>query len=122
MEYFGFCSFQITVAELCGIHLFLAFSTLFTKFCLFFKDFFVLSLGQDNAIACSMAAIKEQFRQLLCETHPSVLLRCRPLQASDVSRDHSARFNISSSFSVGTQVSAAVPLLCSVTSKWSLQV
>lgn len=39
--------------------------------------------AEDNAIACSMAAIKEQFRQLLCETHPSVLLRCRPLQASD---------------------------------------
>lgn len=58
----------------------------------------VLSLVQDNAIACSIAVIKEQFRQLLCETQPSVLLRCRPLQASEVSGDVSAHFHIHSSF------------------------
>lgn len=39
--------------------------------------------AEDNAIECSIAAIKEQFRQLLCETQPTVLLRCRPLQASE---------------------------------------
>uniref|UniRef100_A0A3Q0R4E8 C2 calcium dependent domain containing 2 n=1 Tax=Amphilophus citrinellus TaxID=61819 RepID=A0A3Q0R4E8_AMPCI len=38
----------------------------------------------DNANSCSVAAIKEQLRQLLCVTHPSVLLSCRPAQASEV--------------------------------------
>ncbi|XP_025766467.1 C2 domain-containing protein 2 isoform X2 [Oreochromis niloticus] len=37
---------------------------------------------QDNA------AIKEQLKQLLCVTHPSVLLSCRPAQASEVKESH----------------------------------
>ncbi|XP_030601648.1 C2 domain-containing protein 2 isoform X1 [Archocentrus centrarchus] len=43
---------------------------------------------QDNANSCSVAAIKEQLRQLLCVTHPSVLLSCRPAQASEVKEPH----------------------------------
>lgn len=54
--------------------------------CLMFNQV-VLSIGQDNANSRSIAAIQEQFRQLLYETQPCVLLRCRPLQASEVSGD-----------------------------------
>ncbi|XP_008285508.1 C2 domain-containing protein 2 [Stegastes partitus] len=43
---------------------------------------------QDNANTCSVAAIKEQLRQLLCATRPSVLLSCRPAQASEVKEAH----------------------------------
>ncbi|XP_059208314.1 C2 domain-containing protein 2 [Centropristis striata] len=39
---------------------------------------------QDNANTPSVAAVKEQLRQLLCATRPSVLLSCRPAQASEV--------------------------------------
>ncbi|XP_029303914.1 C2 domain-containing protein 2 [Cottoperca gobio] len=39
---------------------------------------------QDNASTSSVAAMKEQLRQLLCATRPSVLLSCRPAQASEV--------------------------------------
>ncbi|XP_026184023.1 C2 domain-containing protein 2 [Mastacembelus armatus] len=39
---------------------------------------------QNKANACSVAAIKEQLRQLLYATCPSVLLSCRPAQASEV--------------------------------------
>ncbi|XP_038565038.1 C2 domain-containing protein 2 [Micropterus salmoides] len=39
---------------------------------------------QGNANTSSVAAIKEQLRQLLCVTRPSVLLGCRPAQASEV--------------------------------------
>ncbi|XP_040006202.1 C2 domain-containing protein 2 [Xiphias gladius] len=39
---------------------------------------------KDNANTSSVAAIKEQMRQLLCATRPSVLLSCRPAQASEV--------------------------------------
>ncbi|XP_044077400.1 C2 domain-containing protein 2 isoform X2 [Siniperca chuatsi] len=39
---------------------------------------------QDNASTPSVAVIKEQLRQLLCVTRPSVLLSCRPAQASEV--------------------------------------
>ena len=45
---------------------------------------FIVSLYQDNANTFSVAAVKEQLRQLLCATRPSVLLSCRPAQASDV--------------------------------------
>ncbi|XP_070699956.1 C2 domain-containing protein 2 [Pempheris klunzingeri] len=38
---------------------------------------------QDNANTSSVAAVKEQLRQLLCATRPSVLLSCRPAQASE---------------------------------------
>ncbi|XP_023273536.1 C2 domain-containing protein 2 [Seriola lalandi dorsalis] len=39
---------------------------------------------QDNANTSSVAAIKEQLKQLLCATHPSLLLSCRNAQASEV--------------------------------------
>ncbi|XP_035034359.1 C2 domain-containing protein 2 isoform X2 [Hippoglossus stenolepis] len=39
---------------------------------------------QDNANTSSVAAIKEQLRQLLSVTRPSVLLSCRPAQASEI--------------------------------------
>ncbi|KAM9348748.1 C2 domain-containing protein 2 [Symphorus nematophorus] len=39
---------------------------------------------QDNPNTSSVAAITEQLRQLLCATRPSVLLSCRPAQASEV--------------------------------------
>ena len=42
------------------------------------------SLCQDNANTSSVAAIKEQLRQLLSVTRPSVLLSCRPAQASEI--------------------------------------
>ncbi|XP_071317701.1 C2 domain-containing protein 2 [Trachinotus anak] len=42
------------------------------------------SFTQDNANTSSVAAIKEQLRQLLCATRPSLLLSCRPAQASEV--------------------------------------
>ncbi|XP_031712787.1 C2 domain-containing protein 2 isoform X2 [Anarrhichthys ocellatus] len=38
---------------------------------------------QVNANTSSVAAIQEQLRQLLCATRPSVLLSCRPAQASE---------------------------------------
>ncbi|KAI3373421.1 hypothetical protein L3Q82_022026 [Scortum barcoo] len=41
-------------------------------------------LTQDKASPSSVAAIKEQLRQLLYVTRPSVLLSCRPAQASEV--------------------------------------
>lgn len=40
--------------------------------------FGIISFCQDNA------AMKEQLKQLLCVSHPSVLLSCRPAQASEV--------------------------------------
>lgn len=46
------------------------------------------AVSQDNANTCSVAAIKEQLRQLLCATRPSVLLSCRPAQASEVKEAH----------------------------------
>ncbi|XP_042355261.1 C2 domain-containing protein 2 [Plectropomus leopardus] len=42
------------------------------------------AFNQVNANTPSVAAIKEQLRQLLCATRPSVLLSCRPAQASEV--------------------------------------
>ncbi|XP_031166548.1 C2 domain-containing protein 2 isoform X1 [Sander lucioperca] len=48
---------------------------------------------QDNANTSSAAAIKEQLRRLLCATRPSVLLSCRPAQASEVKE---ARNNMAS--------------------------
>ncbi|KAF3706725.1 C2 domain-containing protein 2 Transmembrane protein 24-like [Channa argus] len=39
---------------------------------------------QNNGNNFSIVALKEQLRQLLCVTHPCVLLSCRPAQASDV--------------------------------------
>nr|XP_046267272.1 C2 domain-containing protein 2 [Scatophagus argus] len=39
---------------------------------------------QDNPCTSSVVPIKEQLRELLCVTHPSVLLNCRPAQASEV--------------------------------------
>ncbi|XP_068457331.1 C2 domain-containing protein 2 [Clinocottus analis] len=39
---------------------------------------------QDNANTSSVAAVKEQLKQLLCATRPSVSLSCRPAQASEV--------------------------------------
>lgn len=42
------------------------------------------SFTQDNANTSSVAAIKEQLRQLLCATRPSVLMSCRAAQASEV--------------------------------------
>ncbi|XP_029030235.1 C2 domain-containing protein 2 isoform X2 [Betta splendens] len=39
---------------------------------------------QKIASSSSVAAIKDQLRQLLCATHPTVLLSCRPAQASEV--------------------------------------
>lgn len=50
---------------------------------IFFNDI-IFSLYQDNANCVSVAAVKEQLRQLLCATRPSVLLSCRPAQASEV--------------------------------------
>ncbi|XP_051256334.1 C2 domain-containing protein 2 isoform X1 [Dicentrarchus labrax] len=43
---------------------------------------------QDNPSSPSVAAITEQLRQLLCATRPSVLLSCRPAQASEVKEAH----------------------------------
>ncbi|KAM6984288.1 C2 domain-containing protein 2 isoform 2-T2 [Tautogolabrus adspersus] len=43
---------------------------------------------QDNANTVSVAAVKEQLKQLLCATRPSVLLSCRPAQASEVQAMH----------------------------------
>ncbi|XP_060911913.1 C2 domain-containing protein 2 isoform X1 [Labrus mixtus] len=43
---------------------------------------------QDNANTVSVAAVKEQLKQLLCATRPSVLLSCRPAQASEVQAAH----------------------------------
>ncbi|MEQ2259966.1 hypothetical protein XENORESO_018126, partial [Xenotaenia resolanae] len=43
---------------------------------------------QDVANSCSPAAIKERLRQLLCATHPSVLLSCRPAQVSERKEAH----------------------------------
>lgn len=43
----------------------------------------IISLDQDNPNNCSVAAIREQLRQLLSVTHPSVLLDCSPSQASE---------------------------------------
>ncbi|KAG7222805.1 hypothetical protein INR49_016057 [Caranx melampygus] len=39
---------------------------------------------QDNANTSCVAAVKEQLKQLLRATHPSLLLSCRPAQASEV--------------------------------------
>ncbi|XP_034540378.1 C2 domain-containing protein 2 [Notolabrus celidotus] len=39
---------------------------------------------QDNADTLSVAAIKEQLKQLLCASRPSVLLSCRTAQTSEV--------------------------------------
>ncbi|XP_073336036.1 C2 domain-containing protein 2 [Pagrus major] len=43
---------------------------------------------QDNPNASSVAAITEQLKQLLCTTRPSVMLSCRPAQASEVKEAH----------------------------------
>ncbi|XP_047235724.1 C2 domain-containing protein 2 isoform X1 [Girardinichthys multiradiatus] len=43
---------------------------------------------KDVANSCSPAAIKERLRQLLCATHPSVLLSCRPAQVSERKEAH----------------------------------
>ncbi|XP_028276983.1 C2 domain-containing protein 2 [Parambassis ranga] len=43
-----------------------------------------LTSTQNNANISSVSAIKEQLRKLLCTTHPTVLLSCRPAQASEV--------------------------------------
>ncbi|KAM3600694.1 uncharacterized protein V6R79_000840 [Siganus canaliculatus] len=42
---------------------------------------------QDNPSGPSVAAMTEQLRLLLCATRPSVLLSCRPAQASEVKED-----------------------------------
>uniref|UniRef100_A0A1A8PXP1 C2 calcium-dependent domain containing 2 n=2 Tax=Nothobranchius rachovii TaxID=451742 RepID=A0A1A8PXP1_9TELE len=44
---------------------------------------------QDVGTTCSAAAIKEQLRQLLCSTQPSVVLSCRSARASEVQEAHS---------------------------------
>lgn len=62
------------------------------RLCLCFNQFgvtsnlsdIIFSLRQDNPSASSVAAITEQLRQLLCATRPSVMLSCRPAQASEV--------------------------------------
>ncbi|XP_038154903.1 C2 domain-containing protein 2 isoform X2 [Cyprinodon tularosa] len=46
------------------------------------------SLTQDSANACSAAALKERLRQLLRASRPSVLLSCRPAQASERKETH----------------------------------
>ncbi|XP_030010555.1 C2 domain-containing protein 2 isoform X1 [Sphaeramia orbicularis] len=43
---------------------------------------------QDNANTLSLAAVKEQLKRLMCATRPSVLLSCRPAQASEVKDLH----------------------------------
>ncbi|KAM8742064.1 C2 domain-containing protein 2 isoform 1-T1 [Acanthopagrus schlegelii] len=43
---------------------------------------------QDNPSASRVAAVTEQLRQLLCATRPSVMLSCRPAQASEVKEAH----------------------------------
>lgn len=43
-----------------------------------------ISMCQNNGNTSSVAAVKEQLTQLLCATRPSVLLSCRPAQASQV--------------------------------------
>ncbi|CAN9501562.1 unnamed protein product [Ophioblennius macclurei] len=43
---------------------------------------------QDRAGACSVAAVKEALRQLLCASRPSVLLSCRTAQPSEVKALH----------------------------------
>ncbi|KAM4727229.1 C2 domain-containing protein 2 isoform 2-T2 [Anableps anableps] len=45
-------------------------------------------LTQDATNMCTEAAIKEQLRLLLCATRPSVLLSCRPAQASERKEAH----------------------------------
>ncbi|XP_029526932.2 C2 domain-containing protein 2-like isoform X1 [Oncorhynchus nerka] len=42
------------------------------------------SFTQDNATGPSVAAVKDVLRQLLCAAHPSVMLSCRPAQATEV--------------------------------------
>lgn len=42
------------------------------------------TLTQENLNTSHVAAITEQLKQLLCATRPSVLLSCRPAQASEV--------------------------------------
>ncbi|XP_041657772.1 C2 domain-containing protein 2 [Cheilinus undulatus] len=42
------------------------------------------SFTQENGNTVSVAAIRDQLKQLLCATRPSVLLSCRPAQPSDV--------------------------------------
>ncbi|XP_057676599.1 C2 domain-containing protein 2 isoform X2 [Corythoichthys intestinalis] len=42
------------------------------------------NLIQDNVSTSCVATIKEQLKQALCVTRPSVILRCKPSQASDV--------------------------------------
>uniref|UniRef100_A0A1A7YCV6 C2 calcium-dependent domain containing 2 n=1 Tax=Iconisemion striatum TaxID=60296 RepID=A0A1A7YCV6_9TELE len=44
---------------------------------------------QDVSNTCCAAAIKEQLRQLLCSTRPTVVLSCRLTQASEVQEAHS---------------------------------
>ncbi|XP_047462865.1 C2 domain-containing protein 2 isoform X2 [Mugil cephalus] len=48
----------------------------------------VIPAVQNNAHAFTVAAVKEQLTQLLCATRPSVLLSCRPAQASEVQEAH----------------------------------
>ncbi|XP_027887993.1 C2 domain-containing protein 2 isoform X2 [Xiphophorus couchianus] len=45
-------------------------------------------LTQDAANTWTAAAVKDQLRQLLCATRPSVLLSCRPAQASERKEAH----------------------------------
>ncbi|XP_032433004.1 C2 domain-containing protein 2 isoform X2 [Xiphophorus hellerii] len=45
-------------------------------------------LTQDAANTWTAAAVKDQLRQLLCATRPSVLLSCRPAQASQRKEAH----------------------------------
>ncbi|KAK6317154.1 hypothetical protein J4Q44_G00125540 [Coregonus suidteri] len=42
------------------------------------------SFTQDNATSPSVAAVKDRLRQLLCAVRPSVMLSCRPAQATEV--------------------------------------
>uniref|UniRef100_A0A4W5NHA9 C2 calcium dependent domain containing 2 n=1 Tax=Hucho hucho TaxID=62062 RepID=A0A4W5NHA9_9TELE len=42
------------------------------------------SFTQDNATGPSVAAIKDRLRQLLCAARPSMMLSCRPAQATEV--------------------------------------
>ncbi|KAM9384502.1 C2 domain-containing protein 2 [Pholidichthys leucotaenia] len=48
----------------------------------------VPTITQDNGHACGAATIKEKLKQLLCVTRPSVLMSCRPAQASEVKEAH----------------------------------
>ncbi|KAM3869571.1 C2 domain-containing protein 2 [Diretmus argenteus] len=51
------------------------------------------SITQQNAKGPSVAAVKEKLSQLLCAVRPSVLLSCRPAQATEVKEAHNKVFS-----------------------------